>query len=227
MEKRYVTFLRQLHLISKEEKKQRKSYLKMIKYGPEVSKVKFPATAKNVDWKSNRTIEFHHKRGALFASFSKNCVIDDVLLFYLSELKKEVDFIFFVADNPLLPNELEKLTPLVDFCICRHHGEYDFGSWKIAFQALENSDKAEQLNELVFCNDSIIGPVQPLKNLFKKFTDTDFFGISINRQGFDISKKTLKMVDYPHVQSYFFVVSKKIFQNEKFKNFICGVKRCN
>lgn len=226
LEKGYLIFLKQCRLISGQEKMSRYRYLKMVKYGPEnPENILFPNTAKDVDWKSNRPIEIHRKRAALFASFSKNGTVDDALLYYLSKLKTEVDFIYFVADNPLMPGELEKLMPLVEICLCRHHGEYDFGSWKRALEIFENSGKQNLIDELVFCNDSIIGPVRPLKELFDRFSGNNFYGITVNRQGFIIGENSVIMTNSPHVQSYFFVVSKHIFNCEKFKEFFHNVKR--
>ena len=56
------------------------------------------------------------------------------ILDYLKEIKKHVDYIIVVGDNPIKKSELAKLDNLVDSYVFARHGEYDFGSYKIGFE---------------------------------------------------------------------------------------------
>ena len=72
-------------------------------------KTPFPAKAENIVWKAELLPVSPSKRVAVFASYSSNGTIADYVTYYLKGLKKVCDTIIFIADNPLLPKELEKI----------------------------------------------------------------------------------------------------------------------
>lgn len=94
------------------------------------------------------------KRLAVFASFNKDGLILDYVVYYLKELKKVVDGIIFVTDNPILPTELEKIKDFIVYAECQRHEEYDFGSYKRGFFWAKKNGLLKDCEELVFCNDS-------------------------------------------------------------------------
>ena len=49
------------------------------------------------------------KRTAVFAHYDKNNLIQDYVVYYLSELKKCAEKIIFVSDSDVLPEELKKM----------------------------------------------------------------------------------------------------------------------
>lgn len=80
------------------------------------------------------------KRTAVFAHYDKNNLIQDYVVYYLSELKKCAEKIIFVSDSDVLPEELKKIEGIVEQSIIGRHGEYDFGSYKRGFlYAKENN----------------------------------------------------------------------------------------
>lgn len=80
------------------------------------------------------------KRTAVFAHYDKNNLIQDYVVYYLSELKKYAEKIIFVSDSDVLPEELKKIEGIVEQSIIGRHGEYDFGSYKRGFlYAKENN----------------------------------------------------------------------------------------
>ena len=130
-----------------------------------------------------------HRRTAIFASFSDDGRIKETVLFYLRGLKEVVDNIVFIANCPVFPGEVDKLDGLVRLAVFRHHGCYDFGSYKIGWneaKALGLLDP-DACDELVVCNDSCYGPVYPFQGVFdemarrerKNGMKTDFWGMSI------------------------------------------------
>ena len=132
-----------------------------------------------------------HRRTAIFASFSGDGRIKDTVLYYLRGLREVVDNIVFIANNPVFPDEIEKLQNLVRLTVFRHHGCYDFGSYKIGWneaKALGLLDPAI-CDELVVCNDSCYGPVFPFSESFAEMARRnqaakpedrfDFWGMSV------------------------------------------------
>ena len=94
------------------------------------------------------------KRIAIFAHYDKDNLIEDYVLYYLSELKKNVDDIIFVSDSNIKQQELDKIKSLVRHYIVGKHGEYDFGSYKRGFKWSNKNLNLANYDELIFCNDS-------------------------------------------------------------------------
>ena len=180
-------------------------------------KVKMPKLRFSPDLKPvNRQFEYNkkYKRLAIFASFNKDGLIADYVIYYLQGLKKVVDGIIFVTDNPILPSELDKIKNLVIYAQCERHEEYDFGSYKRGYLWAREKDLIEDLDELVFCNDSCYGPVYPFEQMFEEMhkRKCDFWGISKNIEIF------------PHIQSYFLVLKSQVFLSTVFLNFFKRIK---
>lgn len=164
------------------------------------------------------------KRIAIFAHFDIKNIIDDYVLFYINELKKVCSEIVFVSCCDLPQTELDKLN-----ChkIAKKHSEYDFGSYKRGFIYTKEHNLLDDCDELIFANDSCYGPFKPLKEIFLSMEDNscDFWGITKNKYAFKIIKNRTNDVYLPHVQSYFFVLKKKVFNSQVFEDFINSVKK--
>lgn len=167
------------------------------------------------------------KRAAIFAHYDKDAIIDDYVIFYLKALKEVCSKIIFVSCGTLLNAERLKLDGIADYIIAETHNEYDFGSYKRGFIFLKNND-IQEFDEIVFANDSCYGPFYPLKDIFSEMEngDTDFWGITKNNFGYKKSLRRL-FVKRPHIQSYFFVVAKKVFLSNEFYDFMNGIKEEN
>lgn len=153
----------------------------------------------------------NQKRATVFAHYDKNNTVQDYVFYYLEELKKVSEIIIFVSDSSLNENEIKKISSIANVVIAKPHGEYDFGSYKIGFKYLEDNNIIDIIDELVFANDSCFGPVIDIKKLWQDMNNKscDYWGISYN-----LSKKLL------HVQSYFLVFKKQVFNSDIFKDFM-------
>ena len=69
------------------------------------------------------------KRICLFAGYSSKGIIEDYALYYMQELSKISD-VYYLADNIVMPEYIEKITPYVKGAYGYKHGKYDFGSWQ-------------------------------------------------------------------------------------------------
>ena len=150
------------------------------------------------------------KRVAIFASYSKDGIIPEYVLYYLQGLKMVVEEIVFVADSDVQPGEEDKLKGLVRYSKCGRHGCYDFGSYRIGFEWAEKNGVLDDADELILCNDSCYGPAYPFEKVFAEMNkkECDFWGM--------VESHEMKT----HLQSYFLVFKKAVFQSSGFKEYV-------
>ena len=153
------------------------------------------------------------KRFAIFAFYNGKGLINDYVVTYLKYLKEVSDSIIFVADNEPNVKELSKIYPLVSHIESYHHGEYDFGSYKIGFRYAKEHYLLDDVDEIILCNDSCFC-VDSLKPAFDKMSTKpcDFWSMTASNEY------------EPHLQSFFLVVKKKLFNSEVFCNYLDNVK---
>lgn len=149
------------------------------------------------------------RRIALFAHYDRDGIIDDYVIYYLRALTRVADRILFVSDSDLRDGEAKKLDGFAELAFAGRHGEYDFGSWKRAFQVL-NYDLTGW-DELILANDSCYAPIYPFEGVFERMdrADCDFW-----------SPHNTKINDkFDHLSSYFLVLRRPILEDEDFLRF--------
>lgn len=153
------------------------------------------------------------KRLAIFAFYNGKGLINDYVVTYLEYLKEVSDSIIFVADNEPNVKELSKIYPLVSHIESYHHGEYDFGSYKIGFKYAKDHYLLDDVDEIILCNDSCFC-VDSLKPAFDKMATNscDFWSMTASNE-YEL-----------HLQSFFLVVKKNLFSSELFSNYLNNVK---
>ncbi|MEE4377976.1 MAG: glycosyltransferase [Candidatus Competibacteraceae bacterium] len=146
---------------------------------------------------------------AIFACYNNDASIPDHVVYYLRMLRKVVDSIILVSDNPIQIKQIDKIYDLVAYAKFERHMEYDFGSYKIGIEWLKENHKWDGVNELILCNDSCYGPISNLKDTLEKMKkrNLDFWGITINHQ-FE-----------RHIQSYFIHLNKRVIHHHGFDKF--------
>lgn len=154
---------------------------------------------------------------AIFAHYDCQGVIDDYVVHYLREIRRYVDDVIFVSDGILKDGESEKLKNISSKIIAQRHEEYDFGSYKRGFLFIcENLGSVfEGLEEIIFCNDSCY-----LINSF-----AEIFQKPINKTIGAWSLCADHYKGFQYLQSYFFVLRKQAFANEKVKQFFYDIKK--
>ena len=166
------------------------------------------------------------RRAAVFAHYDKDNLIDDYVIYYVKALKEICEKVVFVSCCELSLEEKEKLNGIADYIIAERHEEYDFGSYKRGFFYLKNNEMLNEIDELVFANDSCYGPLFPLKNVFQKMEarQVDFWGITKNRFGMAFAEPKNIVCARPHIQSYFMVFTSKVLNSNCFIEFMKNVK---
>ncbi len=210
------------------DKKHKQLVIAGIKIKFKKSKKYFPRTAKTVIFENEtaKNIAVKHRRAVCFASFNQNGEIDDNVILYLNELKKYADYIIFVTDNPIIPNELEKIKHLITYAQCEQHKEYDFGSYKRAYMYLCHSNLIENTDYIIFANDSCRYNGQSLNEIISESVKHDAYGLTIHSFGYaKRAEKDYYKLYKPHIQSYFVQVSSTIAKSYWFYGFMKSVKK--
>ena len=150
------------------------------------------------------------KRLFLFAFFDPQGVVGEAVLRYLEALHALGDIVL-AADCALQTGEEDKLVPLVVSYTASRHGEYDFGSYKRAYQQADLSG----YNVVYLVNDSVVGPLQPLEPYLQRMEalGTDAFGLVLHP-----SRKER------HLQSWFIGLKPSVFRASWFSEFLAGVE---
>jgi len=129
----------------------------------------------------------------LFAHFDLQGIVDPYVTYYLKALHELGATIVFVSGSPTLTPE--SVAPIRSFCAgiyTRRTLSFDFGSWHLAWCILRHRGwSLDQFDRFVIANDSVFGPLFPLKEMWSSFHDADMYGAIENTQ----------MV--PHLQSFF------------------------
>lgn len=185
-----------------------------LQYQKTKLKINFPFFARNIEKSYLENVQKDVETVAVFASFSANGKIADYVVYYLRELRKSVDAIIFIADNPIFLKELDKIKNFIVHAKCGRHKKYDFGSYQIGMQIAKDNGLLKNAENLIFCNDSCYGPIYPFKEMFDEMEsrNVDFWGLTEN-------------VAYNnHLQTYFLSFGKKIIQSEVLEQFLDDIK---
>ena len=156
-----------------------------------------------------------NKRLFLFAGYDKNGIIDDALIYYISALYKLGDIIVCI-DCDCKKSETDKIKPYTIHTITNRHGEYDFGSYKRAYQYARDKNILQNYDYVYLVNDSVFGPMFDMKEIITKIEQlkTDAASIVISKH------KT-----HEFMESWFVRLNKKIFMSDWFNKFLSSVKQ--
>lgn len=158
-----------------------------------------------------------NKRLFLFASYDKENKISDELLYYLNSLS-DIGDIIFVMDNPVEKEELNKIKKIKNilFYNCERHGEYDFGSYKRGYEWAKSKNILKNYDWIYFVNDSVYMLSSPeQKIIYLENQNSDFIGM-YSYQAENIPE---------HIQSWFVGISKKIYKEKFFIDFIENISK--
>ena len=166
-----------------------------------------------VDIKKDFSPFQEQKNTAVFAAYSQDGTISDYVISYLKALKEIAPNIIYITDNPLKRSEVKKLSPYIIRLEAAHHGEYDWGSYKRGFNWLKENNHLQKTNKLILANDSALLVAESLKPILNAMPEnTDLYGITANQDG-----------TY-HLQSYFLILGKALFNHPLFDEYLNTVR---
>ncbi len=153
------------------------------------------------------------KRLFLFAGYSAKKKINDALIYMLKQLKKCGDIILIV-DSDIPAKELSLVKKFTIYAHAKRHGEYDFGSYKRAYQYAKGKKILNNYDFLYMVNDSVYGPLLPIEKALKSMESqgTDAFAMVYNNH----PKK-------PHLGAWFIGMRPTIFLTQWYEEFMLNI----
>lgn len=161
------------------------------------------------------------KRAAIYSFFDKDGIVDGYVEFFLQNFISCVDRLVIVCNGSLSDDGREKLAKYTEEIIVRENTGFDIWGYKTGFEYI-GFDKIDQYDEVITLNNTIMGPVYPLSEMFADMSrrDVDFWGITRHYQ-FDYDFFGCNEYGYipEHVQSYFMVFRKSILSDNRFQKY--------
>ena len=159
------------------------------------------------------------RRLGVFAHYDRSDTVSDEDLETLKRMRQVMSDIVFVSNNDLPEEELLKIRPLVVSALIRENKGMDFGAWKAALSDIGKKDLGNY-DELVLFNNSCLPPVFDMRRIFEEMEQRgpDFWGMTLfpySPDGSYIGRDHIP----EHLQSYFTVFSKKVFESDAFWSF--------
>ena len=153
------------------------------------------------------------RRLFLFAAYDAAGQVGASLLWYVKALSENGDVIF-VADSDIDEQQISLLTPYVLHAEASRHGEYDFGSYKLAFKWAQDNCSLKSYDYLYLVNDSVYGPLYDIRSYLEKMEGlgTEAFGLVHNPH-----RRT------PHLQSWFIGMTGLVYSSQWFSDFMYSV----
>lgn len=162
------------------------------------------------------------KRLCIYFIYDKQGVVDDYIIYQLSELKKEVNYIFCVVNGELTEISENKIKGIVDFIYKRENRGNDIGAYKAAIKKIEWLN-IRKYDELVIMNFTCFGPIYPFKEVFEwaEKKDIDFWGLTLDEKSnwLDSKKYLHSNKSRIHYQSNFIVLRKRLLNSKFIENF--------
>ena len=118
------------------------------------------------------------KRAIILVHYDRDNTVDAYLTPYIEALKANSTHLVFISTAKLSSQEQEKLRTYCHTVIIRENIGYDFMSYQKGLESFHYQD----YDEVLFCNDSVYGPLSPLGTLFDTMSQNtcDFWGITDN-----------------------------------------------
>lgn len=125
------------------------------------------------------------------------------------------DKVLIVLNSTLADTDVKKLEELGQV-ISRENTGYDTAAFRHGILLLK--DELANFDELLLVNDTNVGPMKDLSAVFQKMSTQklDFWGISYGEKQADFTGFNPYGAIHEHLQSYFLVIEKNMFQTPEF-----------
>lgn len=154
----------------------------------------------------------------LVAAYDTRGKINKSLKYYIRALAKCGDIILVMdADPDKSSDKALRGIPNILHAIFQRHGEYDFGSYKRAYDYAASARILKDYDWVYFVNDSVFGPLNNLNEILcdLESRDTPFIGISSNSD----------TATPEHVQSWFMGLRRDVVTKKFVAQFFKSIKK--
>lgn len=160
-------------------------------------------------WKSS---EICLEKVCYFSTYDKDSIVDEYVFYYLEQVKKSgFKIVVIVSSSYISKDDLKRLKLLTIAIIHRSNYGLDFFSWKIGIEAVPINDN---MQKILFANDSVYGPFEPLDTYFEKMENIYYDAVGMTDSW---------EFNY-HMQSYFLYIKKNIIKSGILQQFFSSVE---
>jgi rhamnosyltransferase len=151
------------------------------------------------------------KRTAIYAFYDQDGIVDRYVIYLLEKLIEYIDALIIVVNGDLNEEGERLLSGLTEHVLRRDNDGFDIWAYKTGMEYL-GWEKLSENDELLLINNSLMGPVLPLSEMFDTMgeKDLDFWGLSKYLYSENDFTKCNPYGYIPeHVQSFFMVFTKR------------------
>ena len=163
-------------------------------------------------------------RLCIFVLYDPDGIADDCVLYLLNAIKCHVNYLVVVCNGKMQDDSIVRLNSICEELIVRENEGFDSGAFKDTLINYLGWEKVTSFDELILMNDSCFGPIYPFDEVFSKMEDiADFWGITAQNEIAlaepNVFHEFERNVLPYHIQSYFFVICKRMLQSNDFRRF--------
>ncbi|MCI9200215.1 MAG: hypothetical protein HFI03_07310 [Lachnospiraceae bacterium] len=163
------------------------------------------------------------QRLAIFASYHREGMVDSYKLKVLEGIRPYVSGLVAVCNGTVNDAGYRKLCRIADEVIVRDNVGYDAGAYKDVLLQMRKDRQLEKYEEVILLNDTFFGFLYSLDEFFSEVhrkENIDFWGITKHPEGEDTAGNRYN----EHIQSYFILIRRRMFQSEDFWGFWDGLQ---
>lgn len=161
------------------------------------------------------------KRAGIYAFYDAGGIADRYVVYFLNDFSRNVDRLIIVVNGSLNEEGRKAFERFTDEIIVRENKGFDIWAYKTGIDSL-GWDSLSQFDELVLANNTVFGPLFPLKKMFDEMAEkqVDFWGITRHYENKTDLFGTNPYHCIPeHIQSYFLVFRNSILQAKIFQGY--------
>ena len=166
---------------------------------------------------SQRSALSHNgKKALVYVIFESEARLQEYKLRFLQALAPLVDDVIVVVNGQLHNDDINSLENY-GRVLTRDNKGYDTAAFREGIFAF-GKDKLKDYDQLFLVNDTNIGPMRDLSQVFQEMADKrlDFWGISFGEEQEDVTKENPYGYIPKHLQSYFLVIEKLMLNDDDF-----------
>ena len=166
---------------------------------------------------SQRSALSHNgKKALVYVIFESEARLQEYKLRFLQALAPLVDDVIVVVNGQLHDDDINTLETYGSV-LTRDNKGYDTAAFREGIFAF-GKDKLKDYDQLLLVNDTNIGPMRDLSQVFQEMADKqlDFWGISFGEEQEDVTKENPYGYIPKHLQSYFLVIEKLMLNDDDF-----------
>ena len=161
-------------------------------------------------------LSYNGKKALVYVIFESEARLQEYKLRFLQALAPLVDDVIVVVNGQLHDDDINNLEAYGKV-LTRDNKGYDTAAFREGIFAF-GKDKLKDYDQLLLVNDTNIGPMRDLSQVFQEMADQqlDFWGISFGEEQEDVTKENPYGYIPKHLQSYFLVIEKLMLNDDDF-----------